>query len=72
MGRTLLTEREDLQWLREVHLPDVPIEDYAAALLIGNEDSPEQIELYRSAATHWASLPDRSYAVDADGTYTRE
>jgi len=36
---------EDMRWLRETHLPKMEYR-FHSALLIGNEDSPEEIHLF--------------------------
>jgi hypothetical protein len=55
---TLLFRAEDMKWLREVHLPELP-EEYKTAVLYGNEDCPLQIECYHSLeplVTDWPSI----------------
>lgn len=42
---TILEGEEDLQWLREVHIPDLPL-DAGCALLYGNEDDPKHVDVY--------------------------
>ncbi len=36
---------EDMKWLRETHLPELP-EKFKSALVYGNEDSPDKIVVY--------------------------
>lgn len=44
MTQTYLDSAEDLQWLQEVH--GVETEGYVVAILYGNEDCPNRVELY--------------------------
>lgn len=81
MRHAQLTSQEDLQWLAEVHLAAFrgqafPIAGgqatttlepthFALAVVVGNEDSPEQIQLY--ARDHIECVP-WLFAPDAAGT----
>jgi hypothetical protein len=47
-GYSFLNTPEDMQWLREVHLPQLPPE-YQSAILYGNEDSPDRVEVYMAS-----------------------
>lgn len=53
MNTTFLQNPENLQWLRAGALRGVPLPpEYAAfqsALLVGNEDAPDHLQLYRAA-----------------------
>lgn len=49
--QTFIDTPEDIAWLLEVHLPGMQNEGYEAAVMYGNEDSPDFIELY------WAKDP---------------
>ena len=57
---TLLTEREDLDWLYDVHMP-ATLRDTRPhctfALLYGNEDAPDTIECYQTNAGHEYQRP---------------
>lgn len=48
MNRTMIDTPEDVQWLRETHLKNYhgPAVNFASAVLEGNEDCPQAIELY--------------------------
>ncbi len=49
MARTIfLSTPEDCQWLRETHLRGFSPPEFLSYLLIGNEDSPEELHLYKS------------------------
>ena len=39
--------REDMRWLREVHLPGLS-PSARSAMIYGNEDSPDMIEVYNT------------------------
>lgn len=41
---TLLTERDDLEWARDVH--GINIDGIAAIVIEGNEDAPSRLTLY--------------------------
>lgn len=43
---TFINDPDDMRWLREVHLPRLP-KRFKSALLIGNEDSSDVIQVYR-------------------------
>ena len=38
---------EDMAWLREVHLPNLPLK-FRSAMVYGNEDYPDEIVVYES------------------------
>lgn len=44
-----ITGREDMQWLRDVHLPKLSLKKFKSAMIYGNSDCPEKVALYRSA-----------------------
>lgn len=44
-----LSTPADCQWLRETHLREFSPPEFSSCLLIGNEDSPEELRLYKSA-----------------------
>jgi len=52
-------DESDMQWLREVHLPNLS-SNFHSAVLYGNEDSPDRIEVYHSAdprvGTDWPQV----------------
>lgn len=45
MKETFINSDEDMTWLRDVHLPNLP-HSYKSAVIFGNEDYPDQIEVY--------------------------
>ncbi len=50
MARTsLINSAADMKWLRDVHLPGLPAK-YKSAVLHGNEDAPDRIEIYERRA----------------------
>lgn len=56
MRSQFLHHPDDMQWLREVHLRDVPVlgkplTECRSAIIEGNEDCPDKITLY------WARSP---------------
>ena len=50
---SLLNTPEDCDWLRDTHLRHLPANserlEFAAAVIRGNEDCPQEIELYVSS-----------------------
>jgi hypothetical protein len=44
---TLINSRQDMKWLKEVHLPRLS-RRFKSAILHGNEDCPNKVEVYRS------------------------
>ena len=60
-----LNSPEDMKWLRDVHIPDLPSE-YEAAVVHGNEDSPSKIEAYRSPNPAIQETP-QIFVADQDG-----
>lgn len=58
MPRVLfINDPEDIQWLLDVHLSGRDIPDFLSAVIIGNEDSPEIIELYSKVNPHFEDAP---------------
>ena len=43
--QAVINTAEDMRWLREVHLPRLPAK-YKSAIIVGNEDFPDRIEVY--------------------------
>ena len=50
MIETFLRGEEDFKWLKEVH--GVDASGYAVAGIVGNEDCPTQINLYKEDSVH--------------------
>lgn len=62
MTQTFLYRSEDLQWLRETHLPSLRHE--CVVILHGNEDCPERLDVY--ARNHCECEP-TVYVLSEDG-----
>ena len=45
-GETFINKPEDMLWLKETHLDKFDIGASKSAMLYGNEDCPERIELF--------------------------
>ena len=45
----LLNTPEDVLWLRQTHLKDVPTPMFKSAVMFGNEDCPTRLILYHSS-----------------------
>lgn len=67
--QTFLTGREDMKWLRDVHLTKLG-KSYKAAVIYGNEDWPDRIEVYKRAQPDYDD-PFVAYEPDEDGVYHR-
>jgi hypothetical protein len=53
---TFLNTPEDMEWLRETHLPGLS-NRFNSALIFGNEDSPDTIQVYLDAEPRVTDLP---------------
>lgn len=62
-----LNAPEDMKWLRDVHLHGLSPE-YESAVVHGNEDSPAQIEVYRSREPLISDVP-LIYLPDPNGDF---
>ena len=56
MREQFLNDPEDLAWLRDVHVGDIKIK-FESAIIHGNEDAPEKIELYAAVEPLVTDLP---------------
>lgn len=52
-----ISGREDMAWLRDVHLPKISIKKFKSAMIYGNEDCPTKVALYRSSDPHMNANP---------------
>lgn len=57
MLQSFLNTKQDLIWLRDVHLKNVFYLqlDFVSAILYGNEDCPDRVELFKK--NHWRCIP---------------
>ena len=68
MARTSMIDTdEDMKWLRDVHLPKLPA-TYKSAIIHGNEDYPDRIEVYAKRAPLVTDEP-LVFEPDTDGVY---
>ncbi|MDE1834753.1 MAG: hypothetical protein KGH64_05450 [Candidatus Micrarchaeota archaeon] len=49
MSDKLLTSKEDMAWLSNVHFDKKLSDEFMSAILYGNEDFPDRIDTFRSA-----------------------
>lgn len=63
MNPRLLNTVEDMRWLRQVHLPLLPAE-FHSAVVSGNEDSPDRIDVYFRTDPLISDKPMSYYLVD--------
>lgn len=55
---TFLDKPEDIQWLRETHLKNVPnLPAFKSAIIVGNEDCPERIVCYKFKSPRYDACP---------------
>lgn len=70
MNQTLLETPDDLQWLRDTHLASIdPLPPFVIAILHGNEDCPQRIDLY--AINDFRCTPTEYALTDAGYVYAR-
>ena len=62
----ILTEPDDLQWVRETHLKGVFVRPFVIAEIQGNDDYPDCITLY--AMNRYYS-PRQCFVPDEEGVY---
>ena len=60
-----LNIRVDMEWLREVHLPELG-EEYLSAMVYGNGDSPDAIECYLVANPEVTDRPQIWVRIEED------
>ena len=54
--QTAINTADDMRWLREVHLPRLPAK-YKSAIIVGNEDFPDRIEVYERRDPRVTDVP---------------
>ncbi len=67
MGPIMIDTPDDIDWLRQVHLPEMP-KNVKSAMVFGNEDYPEKIVTFEERAPSIHSTG-TVYYPDADGVY---
>jgi hypothetical protein len=63
----LLDTEEDIRWLREVHIPNLP-KNVKSAVIFGNEDYPDKISTFVERSPSISSVA-TVYRPDEDGVY---
>lgn len=63
-----INSAEDMQWLRDVHKVDKD-KHCSSAVIHGNEDYPEQIDLYISPDPRYSETPDAIMKPNENGDY---
>ena len=65
---SFLDTPSDMKWLRETHLKKrVPrVKQYKSAVIIGNEDFPREIRLYRKVSPRYTDKA-KVYVLDSEG-----
>lgn len=67
---TLLSTKEDMQWLRDVHIPTLS-PNYNSAVIYGNEDYPNRIEVYEDENPTIEETP-LVFLPDEEGNYVEK
>jgi len=55
--QTFINSSDDISWLKENHLQDLEYENFNSAIIYGNEDSPEKIELFEKLEPLYTDTP---------------
>lgn len=68
MKQQFLNAPDDVQWLKETHLKGVQgVPEFASFVIVGNEDSPDELRLYASNDPHYRDTFTRvSFSGDCD------
>ena len=69
MATILINTAVDMEWLRDVHLKGLGSE-YQSAIINGNEDCPDTIEVYLNRAPLYTDEP-IVFTLTPDGGYKR-
>jgi len=65
----LINHRDDMEWLHDVHLPRLSPK-YKSAVIHGNEDYPDQIDVYEARDPHVTDKP-IVYVADDHGVFRK-
>lgn len=65
MASRIINTAADMDWLREVHLTDLG-QRFQSAVITGNDDSPERIDVYESVDPQITDTPVSYFLVDGD------
>jgi len=65
----LINAPADMRWLRDVHLPGLP-KKFKAAVIHGNEDAPERIDVYSRKNPFLSDIP-LVFLPNEEGVYER-
>ena len=70
MTQTFINATEDMRWLLQTHLKEhanaPAVWKAKSAMLHGNEDCPQKIELYAKAEPRYDSKPSAAFVLDAE------
>lgn len=67
LKQTFLSGPVNCLWLRETHLRHLSLPEFDSAVLYGNEDCPERVELYSLESPTIHDTPIETYTMDDDG-----
>ena len=65
--QNIINTADDMRWLRDVHLPKLPAK-YKSAIIVGNEDYPDRIEVYERRDPLYTDKP-VIFKADEDGVF---
>lgn len=69
-AEVFLDTEEDMAWLKEVHIPDMP--EAHSAILEGNEDAPDKVILYTDQSPLYNDTPAATYVSNEEGNLVKE
>lgn len=67
--QSFLDTPDDIEWLRDVHIPNLPA-NIRSAIVYGNEDAPDRVEVYERAEPVVSDVP-IVYEADQRGELRR-
>lgn len=65
--QALINTADDMRWLRDVHLPRLSSK-YKSAMIVGNEDYPDRIEIYERRDPRVSDVP-VIFEANAEGIF---
>ena len=53
----LINTQDDMQWLKDVHIPNLNLRKFKSAMVHGNEDAPDLIEVFEKRDPNVSDTP---------------
>lgn len=66
--QTFMNDAEDIQWLLDVHLSGRRVPEFKSAVVVGNEDCPDLIEIYADYNPHYLADPVLTFDPERDAS----